>query len=83
MSPFDELRLPASLALRVTFIVSARPLSLKAVFTRSLPLIWACPIGPLIVRLAHSGIRPAHCVAPGAGSELIVLVFEQDVERGE
>ena len=32
---------------------------------------------------AHSGIRPAHCTALGAGSELIVLVFEQDVERGE
>src|SRR5438045_3041801 len=27
----------------------------------------------------HSGIRPAHCT----GSELVVLVFEQDVERGE
>ena len=27
---------------------------------------------------AHSGIRPAHCAALGAGSELVVLVFEQD-----
>ena len=33
--------------------------------------------------LAHSGIRPAHCAALGLGSELVVLVFEQDVERGE
>jgi hypothetical protein len=32
---------------------------------------------------AHSGIRPADCAALGAGSELVVLVFEQDVERGE
>ena len=32
---------------------------------------------------AHSGIRPAHCGALGTGSELVVLVFEQDVERGE
>jgi hypothetical protein len=32
---------------------------------------------------AHSGIRPAHSAALGAGSELVVLVFEQDVERGE
>jgi hypothetical protein len=32
---------------------------------------------------AHSGIRPAHCVALGTASELVVLVFEQDVERGE
>jgi hypothetical protein len=32
---------------------------------------------------SHSGIRPAHCAALGAGSELVVLVFEQDVERGE
>src|SRR6267143_4041020 len=32
---------------------------------------------------AHSGVRPAHCAALGAGSELVVLVFEQDVERGE
>src|SRR6267143_3792381 len=32
---------------------------------------------------AHSGIRPAQCAALGAGSELVVLVFEQDVERGE
>jgi hypothetical protein len=32
---------------------------------------------------AHSGIRPAHCAALGAGSELVVLAFEQDVERGE
>jgi len=32
---------------------------------------------------AHSGIRPVHRVALGAGSELVVLVFEQDVERGE
>src|SRR5213079_1161253 len=31
----------------------------------------------------HSGIRPAHCAALCAGSELVVLVFEQDVERGE
>ncbi len=30
---------------------------------------------------AHSGIRPAHCASLGAGSELVVLVFEQDVER--
>ena len=28
---------------------------------------------------AHSGIRPTNCAA----SELVVLVFEQDVERGE
>jgi hypothetical protein len=26
---------------------------------------------------AHSGIRPAHCAGLGAGSELVVLVFEQ------
>ena len=32
---------------------------------------------------AHSGIRSAHCAGLGAGSELVVLVFEQDVERGE
>ena len=32
---------------------------------------------------AHSGIRPAHCAALSAGSELVVLVFEQDVECGE
>src|SRR5207245_10817007 len=32
---------------------------------------------------AHSGIRPAHRAALSAGSELVVLVFEQDVERGE
>jgi hypothetical protein len=32
---------------------------------------------------AYSGIRPAHCAALGPGSELVVLVFEQDVERGE
>ena len=33
---------------------------------------------------AHSGIRPTHCGAGlGAGSELVVLVFEQDVECGE
>jgi hypothetical protein len=31
----------------------------------------------------YSGIRPAHCAALGPGSELVVLVFEQDVERGE
>ena len=32
---------------------------------------------------ANSGIRPAHCAALGAASELVVLVFEQDVERCE
>src|SRR5437588_12793295 len=32
---------------------------------------------------AHPCIRPAHSAALCAGSELIVLVFEQDVERGE
>ena len=32
---------------------------------------------------ARSGIRPSHRTALGAGSELVVLVFEQDVERGE
>jgi hypothetical protein len=32
---------------------------------------------------AHSGIRPAHCAALSAGLELVVLVLEQDVERGE
>ena len=32
---------------------------------------------------AHPGIRPAYSAALGAGSELVVLVFEQDVERGE
>jgi hypothetical protein len=26
---------------------------------------------------------PAYCAALGAGSELIVLVFEKDIERGE
>ena len=26
----------------------------------------------------HSGIRPSHCAALGAGAELVVLVFEQD-----
>jgi hypothetical protein len=31
----------------------------------------------------HSGIRPGHCAALGAGSELVLLVFEQDVERGQ
>jgi hypothetical protein len=31
----------------------------------------------------HSGIRPVHRVALGAGSELVVLAFEQGVERGE
>ena len=31
----------------------------------------------------HSGISSAGCVALGAGSELVVLVLEQDVERGE
>src|SRR5437899_6080809 len=35
------------------------------------------------VRSTSSGIRPAHSAALGAGSELVVLVFEQDVERGE
>ena len=35
------------------------------------------------VARAHSDIRPSHCAAPGAGAELVVLVFEQDVERGE
>ena len=29
--------------------------------------------------LAHSDIRPSHCAALGAGSEPVVLVFEQDV----
>ena len=32
---------------------------------------------------AHSGIRAVHRPALGAGSKLVVLVFEQDVERGE
>src|SRR4051794_22198370 len=32
---------------------------------------------------AHSDIRPSHCADLGAGAELVVLVFEQDVERGE
>src|SRR5207245_8988892 len=31
----------------------------------------------------RSGRRPAHGAALGAGSELVVLVLEQDVERGE
>jgi hypothetical protein len=32
---------------------------------------------------AHSAVRPAHCAGLGAGSELVVVVFEQDVERGK
>ncbi len=36
-----------------------------------------------LLRATHSGIGPAHCAALGAGLELVVLVFEQDVERGE
>ena len=32
---------------------------------------------------AHSGIRSVHCAALGAGSELVVLVVEQNVERGQ
>ena len=32
---------------------------------------------------APSSIRPGHSAALGAGSELVVLVFEQDLERGE
>lgn len=31
----------------------------------------------------HSGIRPVHSPGLGAGSGLVVLAFEQDVERGE
>ena len=50
------------------FMSSTQPLPLEAVLIRS---------GP-----AHSGIRPAQCAALGAGSELVVLVFEQDVEPG-
>jgi len=37
----------------------------------------------LIQAPAHSGIRPAHCDGLGARSELVILVLEQDVERGE
>ena len=48
---------------------STRPLPLEAVLIRWLQLI--------------QDIRAAHCAALGAGSELVVLVFEQDVERGE
>src|SRR6266404_6318968 len=66
---FDELRRPANLALQVTFNV-------------------IYPAAPACSRVdsfapAHSDIRPSHCAAPGAGAELVVLVFEQDVERGE
>src|SRR5436305_14612921 len=32
---------------------------------------------------ADSGIRHPRCATLGAGSELVVLVFEQDVESGE
>jgi hypothetical protein len=32
---------------------------------------------------AHPGIRPAHSAGLGAGSDLVVLVLQQDVERGE
>src|SRR5207247_8050193 len=32
---------------------------------------------------AHSGIRSALCSVLGSASELVVFVFEQDVERGE
>jgi hypothetical protein len=35
------------------------------------------------VACRSSAGRPVHCAALGAGSELVVLVFEQDVERGE
>ena len=66
---FDELRRPANLALQVTFNV-------------------IYPAAPACSRVdsfapAHSDIRPSHCAALGAGAELVVLVFEQDVERGE
>jgi hypothetical protein len=64
---FDELRRPANLAL-VTFNV-------------------IYPAAPACSRVdslapAHSGIRAAHSAALGSGSELVVVVFEQDVERG-
>ena len=59
---FDELRRPANLALQVTFnvIYSAAP---------------ACSRVDSVAP-AHSDIRPSHCAAPGAGAELVVLVFE-------
>src|SRR5207248_9078808 len=41
------------------------------------------PPGSICALPARSGIRPGHCAALGAGSELVVLVFEQDVERGQ
>jgi hypothetical protein len=68
----------------VTFIVIYPAAPAKAVFTRSLRLIWACPIGPLIrsLQLIQAFGLP-YRAALGAGSELVVLVFEQDVERGE
>jgi hypothetical protein len=61
---FDELRRPANLALQVTFNV-------------------IYPAAPACSRVdsfapAHSDIRPSHCATLGAGSELVVLVFEQD-----
>ena len=66
---FDELRRPANLALQVTFNV----------------IYPAAPVSSRVDSFApaHSDIRSAHCAAPGAGAELVVLVFEQDVERGE
>jgi hypothetical protein len=36
-------------------------------------------VSPQASNLCSSAVRPVHC----AGSELVVLVFEQDVERGE
>jgi len=66
---FDELRRRANLALQVTFnvIYPAAPASSRV-----------DSFAP-----AHSDIRPSHCAALGAGAELVVLVFEQDVGCGE
>jgi len=57
---FDELRRPANLALQVTINVITRPIPLAAVLIRSLQLIQTF------------GLPSA---APGAASELVVLVL--------
>ena len=85
---FSPFGLPVHLIASPAFETRSRP-PLSRRYPRGFAFYVAFPKSSIRLSLpicvaqfpsVHSGIRPSHCAALGAGAELVVLVFEQDVE---
>ena len=83
---FSPFGLPVHLIASPAFETRSRP-PLSRRYPRGFAFYVAFPKSSIRLSLpicvaqfpsVHSGIRPSHCAALGAGAELVVLVFEQD-----